>query len=534
MSVTDRPVSDLPYGFDWGYVTGRIIHALADTISDPDKEPEARGASGRVVFVPKPKPSSVNGVLVVYERTVVQLNDEGYLVDAHGDQLPVALLSGDYAVTFELTGGQLGGFQIRVTPEHTAANPLDLATAAPYEPPTGVAVTTMRVPMNPTEGYALGWLNGELAWLSGGGGGAVSGIELVSGTVTLGSSGTPIREFYTTGTAIIGGVSFPAGTAIVFRRTIGGQWGYIVVDGWTATGSIPDPELITVTATAPNWTDDAINGGGTWTTPTIAGVTYSPASGTATLGQTVTVIAIAQTGYQLNGTSSWTHTFPAASTPPPTHTLAVNHTADGATQAGTDSLTWPGMDIGTPSATRRVVVILSAYRSSGTNLTDVNSSIAMTIGGIPATRDVIGFSAGGSSRMVTMFSAVATTGTTADIAFTYTGVVSNSNISVYAIDGGTSAFVDGERAYNNNTNNGVSLTVPTTAGSASIFAAYSVAADQTFTWTGAIAGPTTSGKTPALTITSASRQGTSNATHTASVTCSGINITGAGGTWRPA
>ena len=155
---------------------------------------------------------------------------------------------------------------------------------------------------------------GGAAWEAppAGGGGSGSGIELVSGTVTLDSSGAPIREFYATGSATINGVTFPAGTAVVWRRTIDGQWGYIVVDGWTDTGGDPDPELITVTATAPTWTDDAINGGGTWTTPTITGVAYSPASGTATPGQSVTVSATAQTGYQLAGTSSWTHSFPAA------------------------------------------------------------------------------------------------------------------------------------------------------------------------------------------------------------------------------
>lgn len=69
--------------------------------------------------------------------------------------------------------------------------------------------------------------------------------------------------------------------------------------------------LTPVTPTGPTWTDDAVNGGGTWTTPAQTGVTYSPASGTATPGQTVTVTATAQTGYVLQGTTTWTHTFPA-------------------------------------------------------------------------------------------------------------------------------------------------------------------------------------------------------------------------------
>lgn len=68
-----------------------------------------------------------------------------------------------------------------------------------------------------------------------------------------------------------------------------------------------------VTPTGPTWTDSGL-GGGTWTTPTEPGVTYTPASGTAAAGQVVTVVATAKPGYALVGTKSWTHTFrqPAA------------------------------------------------------------------------------------------------------------------------------------------------------------------------------------------------------------------------------
>lgn len=72
----------------------------------------------------------------------------------------------------------------------------------------------------------------------------------------------------------------------------------------------PEPELIQVTATAPTWADNAESGGGSWTTPTITGVTYTPANGTASPGQAVTINASAKAGYVLSGTVSWTHTFP--------------------------------------------------------------------------------------------------------------------------------------------------------------------------------------------------------------------------------
>lgn len=79
----------------------------------------------------------------------------------------------------------------------------------------------------------------------------------------------------------------------------------------TSPPGTPLPDT-SVTATGPTWTDDSTSGGGAWTTPIETGVTYSPASGTATPGQVVTVTATAQTGYVLTGQASWTHTFPTA------------------------------------------------------------------------------------------------------------------------------------------------------------------------------------------------------------------------------
>lgn len=78
---------------------------------------------------------------------------------------------------------------------------------------------------------------------------------------------------------------------------------------WLDNDTAPAPD-IEVTPTGPTWTDDEINGGGTWNTPTQTGITYSPASGTATPGQTVVVTATPLPGYAIVGATSWTHTFP--------------------------------------------------------------------------------------------------------------------------------------------------------------------------------------------------------------------------------
>lgn len=92
-----------------------------------------------------------------------------------------------------------------------------------------------------------------------------TGIELVSGTVTLDNSGIPIREFYATGTVTIRGITFPAGTSVVFRRTIDGKWGYIVVDDWNAT-NLADAII-------------ALNPAGYWKLDETAGTTAIDSSG---------------------------------------------------------------------------------------------------------------------------------------------------------------------------------------------------------------------------------------------------------------
>ena len=79
------------------------------------------------------------------------------------------------------------------------------------------------------------------------GGGSGSGIEQVSGPITLDASGDPIREFFTTGATTFkaNGVDTPLGayTAVVWRRTAQGSWGYQVVqDGWTTPTPAPAPD----------------------------------------------------------------------------------------------------------------------------------------------------------------------------------------------------------------------------------------------------------------------------------------------------
>ena len=75
--------------------------------------------------------------------------------------------------------------------------------------------------------------------------GGGSGVEQVSGTITLDSTGAPIREFFTTGATTFkangADTLISSFTAVVWRRNAQGSWGYQVVqDGWVTPAATPD------------------------------------------------------------------------------------------------------------------------------------------------------------------------------------------------------------------------------------------------------------------------------------------------------
>lgn len=108
------------------------------------------------------------------------------------------------------------------------------------------------------------------------------------------------------------------GVTITVNAVADDGYNLIGNNSWTYTFlEIPEPGDIFVTASPPTFTDDTVSGGGTWNSPSIIGVIYTPASGTAYPGQVVVINATAEQGYVLGGTKSWTHTFPEEPAPPP-------------------------------------------------------------------------------------------------------------------------------------------------------------------------------------------------------------------------
>lgn len=191
-------------------------------------------------------------------------------------------------------------------------------------------------------------------------GGTGGGVEIVSGTVTLDGTGSPVREFYCTASATIEGVAFAAGTAVVFRRTPAGVWGYIVVEPWTDIS-------------------------GTTTTTTTAAATTTTTTTAATTTTTTTAATTTTTTTAVPGTL----------------TYQGRNKFNEVTTA-----TWTAAPIGTASANREVIVMLTWYAGAARYPT-------IEINGTAATLDYE--QTGYRQRGFRLYRMAVPAGTTADI-----------------------------------------------------------------------------------------------------------------------
>lgn len=127
-----------------------------------------------------------------------------------------------------------------------------------------------------------------------------------------------------------------------------------------------------VTAPAPEFTDNTTDGGGYWSTPEVEGVEYTPASGVAAPGETVTVTATALEGYHLEGVTEWTHVFAETPDTPPAPEPGEylrDVTLKVATALGIDADDDEAMEIAAES-TETVILLAYAYcRGNGFSMT---------------------------------------------------------------------------------------------------------------------------------------------------------------------
>lgn len=145
VELTDPPT------MEHGFVQGRFVTAVADSLNDEDRYPDLRGISGNVRFTaaqPVNLVSAGTPATVVQQPVVLPLNSDGWLVDAHSKDDPartpgVWLAVGRYTVqTIFPSATPVPQFSIEVTADHTKVNPLNLTLAAPIIlPPRAVEVT---------------------------------------------------------------------------------------------------------------------------------------------------------------------------------------------------------------------------------------------------------------------------------------------------------------------------------------------------------------------------------------------------------
>jgi hypothetical protein len=125
-------VTELPTDIKFGKVAARFLLAVGDS-GDAGSEPDAQPAAGHVKFLPRQpnqRSNAAGGALVTSRPPLCELDEDGYLVDAQGNQ-GVWLLEGAYDVTFNIKGVRLAPLTIEVTEDHTDGSPLVLTLLVP-------------------------------------------------------------------------------------------------------------------------------------------------------------------------------------------------------------------------------------------------------------------------------------------------------------------------------------------------------------------------------------------------------------------
>lgn len=319
--------------------------------------------------------------------------------------------------------------------------------------------------------------------------GAATGVESVSGTVVLDGTGAPVREFWTTGAATIGGVSFSADTAVVFRRTAGGSWGYKVVDGWTA---VPIPD--TTAPVAGTLASSAITDTGF--TLTVSGASdetalhaqpyaFSTDNGTTWTGwQTSSSLAVtgktASTAYQCRhkvrdaAGNETTGTAITVTTSAAVVTGTLAYVGQQTMTSDANTMTYSSVPIGAADSARHLVVMLTWWAPG-------NRTLGLTVDGVAAPAPVhdVGSS---TPRGYRLYVIPQPTGTTVTLG------TSNANnfqatIAVWTTTAQLS-LVNGVHVDTTAGSSPVTLT-PTSVDGGLVFAGFrSIAGASTPTWTG--------------------------------------------------
>ncbi len=142
----------LPPEIKFGRVVARWLLAAADTVADPDENPDAVVPTGKVTFTRINSSASLYDSLqndgtyvgIVTKPVEAVLNGQGELSLAHNPTNGIWMVTGGYKVTFSVDGVTWPDFEIEVTEAHTLLDPLDLIITTPIEStPTQVVVASL-------------------------------------------------------------------------------------------------------------------------------------------------------------------------------------------------------------------------------------------------------------------------------------------------------------------------------------------------------------------------------------------------------
>lgn len=151
----------LPAQYAYGRVVARAIRAVADSTPEDDPYPDGPPVSLKraVIFRPLETRRIIKGVSPEpsirsqHETITADLDDEGYL--SLNGQRGLWLWTGTWQVSFVADLGWTP-YQITVTTDHTVDHPLDLWTAAGWQPPSPTTPTvTILVPATVHDGDVL-------------------------------------------------------------------------------------------------------------------------------------------------------------------------------------------------------------------------------------------------------------------------------------------------------------------------------------------------------------------------------------------
>ena len=117
----------LPSSVRYGFVTGRILLAIADRTTDSDRLPDGvTPPAGKVTFTPIVRQSVEQpSALVIRDTVTCGIDAGGYLTDPAGGR-GVWLIAGQYRVQITTTAAQIPELRVEVTSAHTEAAPLDI------------------------------------------------------------------------------------------------------------------------------------------------------------------------------------------------------------------------------------------------------------------------------------------------------------------------------------------------------------------------------------------------------------------------